>query len=150
MDESHFYFFMCFVVSYCLLYGKCLNTMNQWSHDFSVFATFCATLFFDAFWAPRDSLLAPLGLQVSHFWLPLAPFWFTFGIVWLRFGSLWLTFGTLFKEIIKTFIHSHIFMNLHAWLTIFTNSHVFRDTTAKKYVISQISSPALARSGTLP
>ena len=49
-------------------------------------------------------------------------------------------------------------MNLHAWLTFFTNSHVFHDTDAKKKVYSrkdpfppsQTSSPALAQSGTLP
>ena len=41
-------------------------------------------------------------------------------------------------------------MDFHDWLTNLKHFHVFRDTTAKKYVFSQTFSPALARSRTLP
>ena len=63
--------------------------------------------FFDAFWSPLGSLLAPFWLPLAHFWLPLAhfwpplahfwlplaPFWLTFGFPWLTFGALCFTFA---------------------------------------------------------
>ena len=51
--------------------------------------------FFDAFWSPFGSLLAPFCLPFGSLWLPLASFWLTFGSRWLTFGSLWLPFGSL-------------------------------------------------------
>ena len=41
-------------------------------------------------------------------------------------------------------------MNLHAWSSIFSTSHILGDTAAKKNIFSQTSSPALARIGTVP
>ena len=99
------------------------------SHDFPLFATFSATRFVDAFWSPLDSLLAPLGLQVPHFWFRLAPFWLSFGTFWFPFGSLlvpfgflWLTYGILFEEIMKTFIDS---IHFHEFARLANNFYEF-------------------------
>ena len=51
--------------------------------------------FFDAFWSPLGSLLAPFWFPLAPFWLPVAHFRLTLGSLWLTFGALWLTFGTL-------------------------------------------------------
>ena len=51
--------------------------------------------FFDAFWSPLGSLLAPFWLPLAHFWLPLAPFWLPCGSIWAPFGSLLAPFGSI-------------------------------------------------------
>ena len=59
----------------------------------SLFATFSEDRFFDAFWSPLGSLLAPFWLPLAHFWLPLAHFWLPLAHFWLPLAPFWLTFG---------------------------------------------------------
>ena len=92
------------------------------SHDFSLFATFSATQFFDTFWSPLDSLWPPLGLQVPHLWLPFGSLLQPFGSLWVPFGFLWFTFGTLFEEIMKTFINS---IHFHEFARLANNFYEF-------------------------
>ena len=66
-----------------------------------LFSTFSRHRFFDAFWSPLGSLLAPFWLPLASLLapagsllaLPLAPFWLTFGVPWLTFGTLCFTFA---------------------------------------------------------
>ena len=58
-----------------------------------LFSTFSRHRFFDAFWSPLGSLLAPFWLPLAHFWLPLAHFWLPLAHFWLPLAPFWLTFG---------------------------------------------------------
>ena len=89
--------------------GSQKSSISSWCGEpfGSLFAIFSEDRFFDAFWPPLGSLLAPFWfplahfwlplahfwLPLAHFWLPLAPFWLTFGVPWLTFGALSFTFA---------------------------------------------------------
>ena len=61
----------------------------------TLFSTFSRHRFFNAFWSPLGSLLAPFWLPFGSRWLTFGSLWLTFGSLWLTFDSLWLPFGSL-------------------------------------------------------
>ena len=111
-----------------------------------------AVLSFLVFFATlsEDRFFMHWGRPLARFRHPLASKWLPFGARWLPFGSLLAPFGSLlapFGSLWLTLPHfwhpfcrnSKIFhkfpyirINLHDWLTIFKNFHVFRNPFRKK------------------
>ena len=67
--------------------------------------------FFDAFWSPLGSLLAPFWFPLAHFWHPLAHFWLPLAHFWFPLAPFWLTFDVprlTFGALSFTFAHPGI------------------------------------------